>query len=305
MSLGMLWKPKGLGSQDALAKLKKELDLPGRSREGIGHCGILDPFAEGWLLVGTEEATKLLNPLTSLDKVYEATIYLGATTDTLDNTVDQILPEGTVKDGMLRWMNRPQEVLEAELEEFLSHYQNLEITQIPPKYSAVKVDGKRAYNLARFEGITPELKPKQVKIYQSQHLGLRRVSDEALEWDVRVHVSTGTYIRVLAKDWGTELCHFPGHLTRLKRTQVGPFASSAGRPEEGFHPLSIEDTKSVFDIHYLTESEARRLRNNGQWQPRPHPKPILLVGPEDMGVVAWTQAESGKIGRVFKKNPLS
>ena len=304
MALGLLWKRKGLGSQDALAELKKSMGLPGRSREGIGHCGILDPFAEGWLLVGTEEATKLLNPLTALNKTYEATIYLGATTDTLDDTVEQIKPEGMVKDSMKEWMNRPVPMIEFELKEFLQSQSDLEFSQIPPKYSAVKVNGERAYNLARFQGITPELKSKRVKIFEAEHLALRKISDVVLEWDVRVKVSSGTYIRVLAKDWGSELCHFPGHLTRLLRTEVGPFGSNTDREKEGLNFFSLEEAKKVFDIHYLTQSEATRLRNHGQWKPRPHPKPILLVGPSDMGVVAWTQAQTGKIGRVFKKNPL-
>ncbi len=305
MSLGMLWKPVGLGSQEALGFLKNELGLPGRSREGIGHTGILDPFAEGWLLVGTEEATKLLSPLSALDKVYEATIFLGATTDTLDNTSEPIFPEGAVKDAMMLWMNRPVEILEAELIEHLKFFKNLEINQTPPKFSAVKINGERAYNLARFEGKVPELKSKTVTIFEAQHLGLKKLSDSSMAWDVRVHVSSGTYIRVLAQDWGTELCHFPGHLTRLRRTWVGPYGGDAPTSDDQkFQILGTEELKKIFDIHYLTSSEATRLRDFGQWKPRPHPRPLLLMGPENMGLVAWAHASTGKIGRVFKKNPL-
>lgn len=320
MAIGLLWKPRGLGSQEALGDLKKLMGLPGKAREGIGHTGILDPFAEGWLLVGTESATKLLTPLVSLPKVYEAKICLGATTEALDDTTDRIFPEGAVADHLRGWLDRPREMIEFELKDFLREFQDKEILQTPPKYSAARVDGERAYNLVRFQGKTPELKQKRVTIHSAEHLGLELENTGAPSstaiWTVRVSVSSGTYIRTLAQDWGNEICQFPGHLTELLRTQVGAWgnapelksAQNAVLGLESFIPLELKDLEKFFDIHYLTSSEAKRLHENGVWKPRPHPRPLLLTGSlggnEAPSVLAWTQPGSGRIGRVFKQNPL-
>lgn len=320
MAIGLLWKPRGLGSQEALGQLKRLMGLPGKAREGIGHTGILDPFAQGWLLVGTEAATKLLSPLVSLPKVYEAKICLGATTEALDDTTERIFPEGVVAGHFREWLDRPREMIEFELKDFLQDFQEKEILQTPPKYSAVRVDGERAYNLVRFQGKTPELKQKKVTIHSAEHIGFefeeRTGSSPTAIWTLRLSVSSGTYIRKLAQDWGSEICQFPGHLTELLRTQVGAWGGnaeleSAQRAElalESFVPLNIKDLEKVFDIHYLTSSEAKRLHSNGVWKPRPHPRSVLLVGSlqgqEEPMVLAWTQAGSGRIGRVFKQNPL-
>jgi tRNA pseudouridine55 synthase len=301
MALGLLWKKPGLGSQEALGLLKRELELPGRGREGIGHTGVLDPFAEGWLLCGTEEGTKLMSPLVGLDKTYEATMLLGWGTSTLDSMSDPIRPEGSVARATQGWLERDLGTLEAELKEFLAAQSHTSFDQIPPQFSAVHIDGKRAYDWAR-KGIHKELKAKKVQVFETEHRGLERGPESSVLWSFRVRVSAGTYVRALARDWAQELCHFPGHLTRLLRSAVGPFGENLEATP--WKPLQLEDLKGFFDIHYLTAHEAVRLRDHGQWKPRPHPRPCLLVGPGDMGPVAWTEAGSGKMGRVFRQNPL-
>ncbi|MEO5666661.1 MAG: hypothetical protein ABIR96_01245 [Bdellovibrionota bacterium] len=301
MALGLLWKRSGIGSQDALGNLKRELGLPGKAREGIGHTGVLDPFAEGWLLCGTDEGTKLMSPLSGLDKTYETTILIGCTTQTLDSESDIVRPEGSVAVAVREWTTRDLSRIDAELREFLASKDNTAFDQIPPQYSAVHVDGKRAYDWAR-KGVEKELKPKRVHIIAAEHLGCERGQDDAILWNLRLRVSSGTYIRALARDWAKELAHYPGHLTRLVRLAVGNFGrNEAPTP---WKTLALEDLKGLFDIHYLTAHEADRIRNFGQWQPKPHSRPCLLVAPEGLGAVAWTEAESGKIGRVFRSDPL-
>ncbi len=301
MALGLLWKRPGMGSQDALGALKRELGLPGKAREGIGHTGVLDPFAEGWLLCGTEEGTKLLGPLSGLDKTYEAQMLIGWTTPTLDSTSEALHAEGLTAQALKEWLTLDLTRIEAELSEFLSHKIGSSFDQIPPQFSAVHIDGKRAYDWAR-KGVEKELKPKRVQILEAEHLGVEKGPENSILWNFRVRVSSGTYIRALARDWATDLANYPGHLTRLVRRAVGEF----GRQSEAapWTLLGLSDLKGLFDIHYLTAHEAERLRLHGQWQPRPHSRPCLLVGPGDMGAIAWTEALSGKVGRVFTANPL-
>jgi len=302
MAIGLLWKRSGLGSQEALAELKKELALPGRSREGIGHTGILDPFAEGWLLVGITEATKLLNPLNGLDKTYEAQVYIGASTETLDSTSELECPEGLLKDSVTEWMQRPLAEIELELKEFLASKEHSEFDQVPPRFSAVKIQGQRSYDLAR-KGVDFTPKSKRVRVMELEHLGLEKDKEtQGLLWSIRLRVASGTYVRSLARDWVQELCHFPGHLRALRRIAVGPLGLNL--PQEGWHPLQAEELKKFFDFHYLTEDEAERLQTHGRWKPKPHSRPVLLVGPGERGIVAWAQAGQGALGRVFKANPL-
>lgn len=301
MAFGLLWKKTGIGSQDALGQLKRDLGLPGKSREGIGHTGVLDPFAEGWLLVGTEEGTKLLSPLSGLDKTYEAEMLIGWTTTTLDSTGEVQKPEGQTAKAVFEWLDRDLSEIEKDLRELLAAKSGTSFDQIPPQFSAVHVDGKRAYDWAR-KGVEKELKAKRVELHGAEHVGLRRGPENSVLWTLRVHVSSGTYIRAFARDWAQEIAHFPGHLTGLIRVAVGEF----GRNEDPkpWKLLGPESLKGLFDFHSLTESEAQRLRNYGDWKPRPHPRPCLLVGPGELGTIAWTEAGSGKVGRVFRSDPF-
>ncbi len=203
-----IYKEKGYTSHDVVAKLR---GITGQRK--IGHTGTLDPEAEGVLPVCLGRATKVCDLLTDRDKTYEAVLLLGIRTDTQDVT-------GTVTDrGDVQGITR--EMIEQAAQKYVGEYD-----QIPPMYSALKVNGKKLYELAR-EGKTIERKPRRVQIYELEIL------EEALpRVRLRVRCSKGTYIRTLCDDIGADLgCY--GCMEALLRTRVGPFAlEEASRLEE-------------------------------------------------------------------------
>ena len=203
-----IYKKKGYTSHDVVAKLR---GITGQRK--IGHTGTLDPEAEGVLPVCLGRATKVCDLLTDRDKTYEAVLFLGIRTDTQDVT-------GTVTDrGAGQGITR--EMVEQAAHKYVGEYD-----QIPPMYSALKVNGKKLYELAR-EGKTIERKARRVRIYELEIL------EEALpRVRLRVRCSKGTYIRTLCDDIGADLgCY--GCMEALLRTRVGPFAlEEACRLEE-------------------------------------------------------------------------
>lgn len=192
-----VYKEKGFTSFDVVAKLRGILKT-----KKIGHTGTLDPDAEGVLPVCIGRATKVCDILTDKDKVYEAVMLLGVETDTQD-TSGEVLKE------------LPVEVSEEDVKEAILSFVG-EYAQVPPMYSALKVNGKKLYELAR-EGKTVERKARNVQIF----------SIEILEMDLprvrmSVHCSKGTYIRTLCHDVGQKLgCG--GCMDKLLRTKVGVF----------------------------------------------------------------------------------
>ena len=194
-----IYKEKGYTSHDVVAKLR---GITGQRK--IGHTGTLDPEAEGVLPVCLGRATKVCDLLTDRDKTYEAVLLLGIRTDTQDVT-------GTVTDrGDIQGITR--EMVEQAAHKYVGEYD-----QIPPMYSALKVNGKKLYELAR-EGKTIERKARRVRIDELEIL------EEALpRVRLRVRCSKGTYIRTLCDDIGADLgCY--GCMEALLRTSVGPFA---------------------------------------------------------------------------------
>lgn len=194
-----IYKEKGYTSHDVVAKLR---GITGQRK--IGHTGTLDPEAEGVLPVCLGRGTKVCDLLTDRDKTYEAVLLLGIRTDTQDVT-------GTVTDrGDIQGITR--EMVEQAARKYVGEYD-----QIPPMYSALKVNGKKLYELAR-EGKTIERKARRVRIYELEIL------EEALpRVRLRVRCSKGTYIRTLCDDIGADLgCY--GCMEALLRTSVGPFA---------------------------------------------------------------------------------
>ena len=192
-----VYKEKGFTSHDVVAKLRGIL-----KQKKIGHTGTLDPEAEGVLPVCLGKATKLCDLLTDKDKTYEACLYLGISTDTQDMT-GKVLQE------------RPVQVTEEEVVQMISSFEG-EYDQIPPMYSALKVNGKKLYEYAR-EGIEVERKPRKVQIFsiKIQKIELPRV------W-FSVECSKGTYIRTLCHDIGEKLgCG--GCMETLLRTRVSVF----------------------------------------------------------------------------------
>lgn len=178
----VIYKEKGFTSHDVVAKLRGILKM-----KKIGHTGTLDPEAEGVLPVCVGKATKLCDLLTDKDKTYEAVMKLGVITDTQDLT-GTILEERNV-------LLSEDEIKEASLS-FCGDYE-----QIPPMYSALKVNGKKLYELAR-EGIVVERKARGVKIYE---LVIKDINLETKEVTMKVTCSKGTYIRTLCHDIGEKL----------------------------------------------------------------------------------------------------
>jgi tRNA pseudouridine55 synthase len=195
-------KPGGITSHDVVARTRK---LAGTRK--IGHAGTLDPMATGLLVLGMNSSTRLLTFVVGLDKEYFATIRLGLSSDTDD--AEGILGDPVDVSGVA------DDRIHAGVEELTG-----EISQVPSSYSAIKVDGKRAYALAR-AGEEVTLKPRAVTVSAFEVLEVRR--GEHLDVDVRVECSSGTYIRALARDLGSGL-GVGGHLTALRRTRIGPFS---------------------------------------------------------------------------------
>lgn len=197
-----VYKEKGFTSFDVCAKLRGIL-----RQKKIGHTGTLDPDAEGVLPVCVGNATKLCDMLTDKDKEYEAVLLLGVSTDTLD-TSGQVLKEVAVT-------ATEDEVREAVLS-FLGTYD-----QVPPMYSAIKVNGKKLYELAR-QGIEIERKARKVTIHDIEILSMKhddKNPSAIKEVRMRVHCSKGTYIRSLCEDIGNKLS-CGGCMKELIRTKV-------------------------------------------------------------------------------------
>jgi tRNA pseudouridine55 synthase len=201
-------KPSGMTSHDVVSRCRRIFGT-----RKVGHAGTLDPMATGVLVVGVERATKILGLLTATDKSYAATIRLGQSTTTED------------AEGELLQTVSAAHVTDTDIDNAVAALRG-EISQIPSAVSAVKVGGKRAYKLAR-EGHAVELSPRAVRIARFDVLEVRR-SGELIDVDVEVDCSSGTYIRALARDIGAAL-DVGGHLTALRRTNVGRFGLDEAR----------------------------------------------------------------------------
>lgn len=203
-------KPSGCTSHDVVGRLRYVL----RTRR-IGHAGTLDPMATGLLVLAVDRSTKLLGHLALTDKTYLATIRLGQRTDTDD------------ADGLVVSTARPVAVDAVRDDDIRAGVAALTgpLLQVPSSVSAIKVDGRRAYDLVR-SGETVQLAARPVTVTRFEILGtVRRLTAAGaplIDLDVAVDCTTGTYIRSLARDLGAAL-GVGGHLTRLRRTRVGPF----------------------------------------------------------------------------------
>lgn len=239
-------KPGGMTSHDVVGRCRRIFGT-----RKVGHAGTLDPMATGVLVVGIERATKILGLLTATDKSYAATIRLGQTTSTEDaeGEVLQTVPAGHVTDAAI---GAAVAALRGD------------IAQIPSAVSAIKVDGERAYKLAR-EGRTVELAARPVRIYRFDVTAIRRAGD-FVDVDVDVDCSSGTYIRALARDVGAAV-GVGGHLTALRRTRVGRFGLDESRTLEDLadgprlsYPLD-EACLLAFPRRELTAQEAESARH--------------------------------------------
>lgn len=199
-------KPLHLTSFQLVAKVRWLLTRAlGKKKIKIGHAGTLDPLATGVMVICTGRATKLIEQMQAGVKEYYATVQLGATTPSFDleHPIDQTFPTEHITEKMVR--------------EALKTFEG-DIMQVPPAFSACKVEGKRAYDMAR-SGKEVQLKAKPLRIEQIE---LTECHLERNEITIRVVCSKGTYIRALARDIGIAL-NSGAHLTALRRTRVGIF----------------------------------------------------------------------------------
>jgi len=246
-------KPAGPTSHDVVDVVRRAL---GERR--VGHLGTLDPFASGLLVLVVGRATRLAPYAGGWDKRYRGVMRLGATTDTDDGT-------GTVTQTSDGWRALGAAAVGAALARFVGRYE-----QTPPAYSAVKVDGVRAYRRAR-RGEAPAPKPRPVEV---RELAL----DEWAPPDARFHatVSAGTYLRSLARDVGAALgCG--GHLVALERTAVGPFALADAIAPEAVTAAAVRDAAM------LVGDLARRDLDAGERDAAAHGRPIAAGSPERTG----------------------
>lgn len=204
-------KPRGVTSHDVVAACRGLLHTP-----KVGHAGTLDPMATGVLVIGFGSATRLLNPIVGTDKTYITTITLGATTTTDD--ADGEIIEQSESERM-----HTRAVLSSLTDKEILHAVSQltgDIEQVPSTYSAKKINGKRAYDLAR-EGEDVQLKAVKITIDEFSVTDIRRRED-FIEVDARITCSAGTYIRALGRDLG-KILGVGGYLTMLRRTRVGLF----------------------------------------------------------------------------------
>ncbi len=246
-------KPQGITSHDVVARARRALGT-----RKIGHAGTLDPMATGLLILGVGPATRLLTYIVGLDKTYEATIRLGVSTDSDDadgTTTAQAdaaalaaVTDERIRDGIAALTG--------------------EISQVPSTVSAIKIGGKRAYDLAR-AGEEVQLKARTVTVSRfevrpSTSSGTGAGSrDGVIDLNVVVDCSSGTYIRALARDLGAAL-GVGGHLTALRRTRIGPFGvADAATDLTGDLPLlpPADVATAVLGAFPVTADEARDLRH--------------------------------------------
>lgn len=213
-------KPEGWTSQDVVAKLRGRLHI-----RRVGHTGTLDPMATGVLPVCFGKATRIIEYYDDDFKTYEAEMKLGMVTDTLDST-------GTVLE------TKPVDVSEEDVIQTIDSFRGW-ITQIPPKYSALKVNGKPLYKYAR-EGVEVEIKSRKIYVEDIQPVEVNLRENRIL---FRVTCSKGTYIRTICDDIGKKLgCG--GTMTALQRTQSGCFR--------------VEDARTLPEILEMTDEELER-----------------------------------------------
>ena len=196
-------KPYHMSSFGALAHIRYLLSQHVGQKVKVGHAGTLDPLATGVLILCTGRCTKQIEELQAHTKEYTATLQLGATTDSYDreHSVNHTYP----------WRHITRELAEEALQKFVG-----DIDQVPPTYSAVKVDGKRAYKYRR-NGEAVALKPKRIHIDEIELTGFDK---DKGQMSIRVVCGKGTYIRALARDIGFAL-NSGAFLTALRRTRVG------------------------------------------------------------------------------------
>lgn len=252
----MVDKPGGMTSHDVVARIRRLA----KTRR-VGHGGTLDPMATGVLIIGVNKATRLLTYVIGAEKSYSATIRLGESTITDDAEGESTAKASTagVTDARIR------EVLATQLGE---------IDQIPSAVSAIKINGQRAYKRVR-DGEDVEIPARRITIHKLEVLAITRPEDaDAIDVEIDVTCSSGTYVRAIARDLGSAL-GVGGHLTALRRTAVGGLtlaesSTLAELEERAPDVISLpmaEAASRAFPRREATEEESRTLSHGGPLAP--------------------------------------
>jgi tRNA pseudouridine55 synthase len=239
-------KPTDWTSHDVVARIRRLAQT-----RKVGHAGTLDPMATGVLVVGVGAGTRLLHYLVLTDKAYTATIRLGQATMT-DDAEGEIISSAPAGDVDPPAVENAMAALTGDID------------QVPSSVSAVKVDGKRAYQQVRTgQRVDLAARPVSVRTFTAHRFA--RPSDDLLDVDVSVECSSGTYVRALARDLGAAL-GVGGHLTALRRTRVGPFTLDTARTLDDLAALDSPVTlalpdavRAAFAVRAIDEDEAREL----------------------------------------------
>ncbi|AWB81724.1 tRNA pseudouridine(55) synthase TruB [Corynebacterium yudongzhengii] len=280
-------KPAGMTSHDVVGRLRRIMGT-----RKVGHAGTLDPMATGVLVAGINRGTKFLTHLVASTKAYAATICLGAATTT-DDAEGDVLSTGDTTG-----------ITDAAIAREVSGLTGT-IMQKPAAVSAIKIDGKRAYERVR-AGENVEIPAREVEITRFDIHALRR-TPEGIDVDVSVACSSGTYIRSLARDLG-EALGVGGHLTALRRTEVGPFtlADASSLDELQDSPALSLSLDAALIRSYptcpITDEEAKKL-SMGQWlEPRGLTGTHAAVAP-DGRAIALIREKGRRLSTVFVARP--
>lgn len=280
-------KPQGMTSHDVVGRLRRIFHT-----RKVGHAGTLDPMATGVLVVGLERGTKFLAHMVASTKSYDATIRLGMATHTDD------------VEGERTWGEPASEL---DMEQVNKEVAALtgDIMQRPAAVSAIKIDGKRAHERVR-EGEEVEIPARPVTVSRFDILA-HRIEGEYLDLDVTVDCSSGTYIRSLARDLG-EALGVGGHLTALRRTEVGPFKLGDARTLDELADapalsLSLDEALArSYPVLQVTEDEAKALAM-GKWlEPRGLKGTYAAVDPDGRSI-ALIKEKGKRLATVFVARP--
>lgn len=275
-------KPGGMTSFDVVREVRKAT-----GEKKVGHTGTLDPMATGVLPLCLGEATKIAQFITEASKAYDATLRLGATTDTLD------------ADGKVLLERPVPDLTNAMIEQAMNAFRGT-FMQTPPMYSAVKINGVRLYELAR-AGEEVERAARQVTVHE---LVLRDFS--ATEIRLSVRSSKGFFVRTLAAELG-EALGCGAHLTALRRTQSGPFTLAQAVPlaklresPQSAKLVSLDEALVDVPALVVTQAQAEKVRHGGLVEVAPRAGLVRVVGP-DGALLAVAEAAAGRLvyRRVF------
>jgi tRNA pseudouridine55 synthase len=277
-------KPADWTSHDVVARVRR---LAGTRK--VGHAGTLDPMATGVLVLGLGPSTRLLTYIVGSDKEYLATMRLGASTTTDDAEGE---PLGWAPTERIRSIT-PQRLTDAVV------HLTGDIQQVPSSVSAIKVDGKRAYAKVR-AGEQVELKARGVTVSAFDILATREVAvgdAVALDVDVRIACSSGTYVRALARDLGVALLA-GGHLTSLRRTRVGPFGQADARELADLDVASAlirpaAAASALFPVLPLTAEQAGDLGNGKRIAVAAADSPMVAAVSPNGALVGMASVQDG------------